>query len=312
MKFSVTIPAYKAQFLSEAIKSVVCQTYADWELIVVDDCSPEDLKSIVKPYLIDSRVRYYRNERNCGAVNVVDNWNICLNYCTGDYVICIGDDDRLLPNCLEDYQTLIEKFPDLHIYHARTEIIDEKGAVTDCQEERPEWESALALLWNRWNYRNKQFIGDFCYRTDYLKGVGGYYKLPLAWGSDDITAVLAAKQLGVANMQTYGFQYRQNAQTITNAESNARIKIEARVAQLGWFTAFLKEMQQQELSAAEKRLLQTIDTPKRRYFFEALDKDCPDYIKGDPLKLWWCYQQLRPFHFPLRTFLRWYLKSVKP
>ena len=100
MTFSITIPAYKTRFLDEAIHSVIAQTYQDWQLVIVDDCSPEDLKSIVEPYLADSRVEYYRNEKNCGAVDVVDNWNICLSHCTGDYVICMGDDDRLLPCCL--------------------------------------------------------------------------------------------------------------------------------------------------------------------------------------------------------------------
>ena len=75
MKFSVTIPTYKSRFLKEAIESVVGQTYADWELVIVDDCSPEPLKEIVEPFLSDSRISYYRNEKNCGAVNVVDNWN---------------------------------------------------------------------------------------------------------------------------------------------------------------------------------------------------------------------------------------------
>ena len=89
MTFSITIPAYKARFLDEAIKSVISQTYQDWQLVIVDDCSPEDLKGIVEPYLADSRVEYYRNEKNCGAVDVVDNWNICLSHCTGDYVICM-------------------------------------------------------------------------------------------------------------------------------------------------------------------------------------------------------------------------------
>ena len=178
MKFSVTIPTSKSRFLKEAIESVFGQTYADWELIIVDDCSPEPLKEIVEPFLSDRRISYYRNEKNCGAVNVVDNWNICLSHCTGDYVICMGDDDRLLPNCLEIYKKLIERYPTLNVYHTRTEIINEKGDVIDVQEERPEWESVLSLIWNRWDHRNKQFIGDFCYATDYLKHAEGYYQLP--------------------------------------------------------------------------------------------------------------------------------------
>ena len=67
MTFSITIPAYKTRFLDEAIHSVIAQTYQDWQLVIVDDCSPEDLKGIVEPYLADSRVEYYRNESGRGG-----------------------------------------------------------------------------------------------------------------------------------------------------------------------------------------------------------------------------------------------------
>ena len=58
MRFSVTIPTYKSAFLSECIDSVLSQTYKHFELIIVDDCSPEDIKSIVDSYS-DIRIRYY-------------------------------------------------------------------------------------------------------------------------------------------------------------------------------------------------------------------------------------------------------------
>ena len=309
MKFSITIPAYKSQFLAEAIGSVVAQSYADWELIIVDDCSPEDLRVIVTPYLTDSRIHYFRNEKNCGAVDVVDNWNICLSYCTGDYVICMGDDDRLLPCCLEEYRKLTEQFPDLNVYHARTEIIDEQGDTTSLQEQRPQWESALSFLWNRWDHRSQQFIGDFCYRIGYLKDAGGYYKMPLAWGSDDITALMAAKEHGIANTQAFCFQYRENAQTITSSTSNARTKIEARIAQLHWYEAFLSEMSALPLSATDKKYLQTIRQPQRKYFFKALDKDVPQFVRCSACRLVSCYRLLRPFHYSKVQFLKWYLKS---
>ena len=65
MKFSVTIPAYKARFLKECIESILAQTYKDFELIIVNDASPEDLTSIVKSFN-DPRIRYYINELWCG------------------------------------------------------------------------------------------------------------------------------------------------------------------------------------------------------------------------------------------------------
>ena len=240
MTFSITIPAYKARFLDEAIKSVIAQTYQDWQLVIVDDCSPEDLKGIVEPYLADSRVEYYRNEKNCGAVDVVDNWNICLSHCTGDYVICMGDDDRLLPCCLAELSKTIDKYPELNVYHLQTEIIDESGKVIETLEERPEQEDVLSLMTKRWEGR-KQYIGDFCYSRKHLNAFGGYYPLPYAWGSDDITLFRAALPSGIANVSRTGFQYRENQYSISLAHNDAE-KVATVLLQREWYQKAFAEL----------------------------------------------------------------------
>ncbi|MDM8155836.1 glycosyltransferase family 2 protein, partial [Bacteroides gallinaceum] len=237
MKFSVTIPAYKAKFLKECIESVLAQTYKDFELIIVNDASPEDLTSIVQSF-DDPRIRYYINETNCGALNVVDNWNKCLSYATGEYIICMGDDDKLKPNCLQIYNALIEKYPDLDVYHGWTEIINEKSETIDIQSPRPEYEGVYSLIWNRWTCRKRQFIGDFLFRTNALKANGGYYKLPLAWSSDDISAVIMAKK-GIANTQDLCFEYRVNSQTISST-GNVEIKVESIVKERRWYKKFIE------------------------------------------------------------------------
>lgn len=309
MKFSVLIPSYKPQYLREAVKSVINQTYTDWELIVVDDCSPSDLHAIVSPFLQDQRVHYYRNEKNCGAVNLVDNWNICLGHCTGDYVINIGDDDRLLPCCLEEYQKLIDRHPGLNVYHCRTEIINEQGVVTDLQEPRQEWESALSLVWHRWDFREKQYIGDFCYDTEYLKSVGGYFRIPLAWYSDEITATMAAKEKGIANTNAFCFQYRVNSQTITRSTTNVKVKIEAFITQYQWYTAFLDDMAREALSADDRRYLDTIDTQRRKALLLGAKRLCTTYAKGNPFRMVWCYRQLHHLGIGRSMFFKWYIQS---
>lgn len=216
MKFSITIPAYKQKYLYEAIESCLAQTYKDFELIIVDDASPENLKSVVDRFQ-NSRICYYRNEKNCGAMNVVDNWNICLGYAKGDYVICMGDDDRLLPNCLEEYSKLIEKYPDLDIYHGMTEIIDENGNVTNMQEARPEREGMYSMISGRLHNSRLQYIGDWLFKRTALEQLNGYVNMPMAWGSDDLTAYTIAKNKGVANTQMPVFQYRISSLTISNS-----------------------------------------------------------------------------------------------
>ena len=55
------------QFIAESIKSVLAQTYTNWKLIIVDDCSDDNADYVVETFLTDSRIRYIKNERNSGA-----------------------------------------------------------------------------------------------------------------------------------------------------------------------------------------------------------------------------------------------------
>ena len=301
MHFSVTIPAYKATYLYDAIASVLNQTYQDFEIIIIDNASPEDLKTIVDKFS-DSRIKYFRNEKNCGAINVVDNWNICLSYAQGNYVICMGDDDMLFPNCLENYYILIKKYPGLGVYHAWTEIIDEDGNFFKMQHPRPEYESVFSMIWSRWNGRTRQYIGDFCFDTELLKADGGYYKLPLAWGSDDITSVRAAARSGIANMQSLGFAYRENRYTITST-GNDYIKLQAINSEKEWYKDFFVNVNTSDMSKEDSLFLmdlkQNIDS-----YYNKLMKFV--FIKGLSLKeLIPFYKLSRQYKIPFRSFVKY-------
>lgn len=237
IKFSIAIPAYKGRFLYECIESVLSQTYKNLEVIIVDDNSPEDLFSIVNKFK-DERIQYYRNEIGFGGENVVGNWNKCLEHASGEFVICMGDDDKLKPNCLADYVGIIEKYPDLDLYHTRTEIIDENSTVYNIQEPRPLFESVYSLIWYRMNGR-RQYIGDFLFRTSTLKDNGGFYKLPTGCCSDDISACIAAGTKGVANTQIPGFQYRDNRHTLSRSGANMQGKAKAFMKAKEWYKAFI-------------------------------------------------------------------------
>ena len=238
MKISIAIPAYKAKFLRRAIDSVLAQKYKCFELIILNDNSPEDLDLIVKDYLDCKRVKYCKNSVNVGSVNLVDNWNQCLQLAEGDYFLCMGDDDELEPNCLEHYHSLIEQYPDINLFHSLTKIIDENSNVFHMQEARPLWESVYSLIWHRMNCSRIQYIGDFLFKTSSLREVGGFYKLPLAWGTDDITSCLCALKTGVINTQIPLFRYRMTSITISNS-ANAKIKYSAVCSEYDFFSKFL-------------------------------------------------------------------------
>lgn len=306
IKFSILIPAYKAKYLREAIASVLVQTYTNLELIVVDDCSPEMLKPVVDAF-DDPRIYYYRNKNNCGAIDVVDNWNICLKHAQGDYVICMGDDDKLTPTCLADYIEIINKYPGLNVYHTRTVLIDEKSDVWNIQESRPEFESGFSLWWHRWNGRGRQYIGDFLYDRIKLLEQGGFFKLPLAWASDDITAVRAALKTGIANTSRPGFCYRDNRLTISNSASE-RLKAVSTSLEKQWYKEVLCKASPKEdtdvlLSSFLKR---DLDDHFKYRFILCFQND----IRNNPFRFVYWYKRRKMYQLSKHTILFIFMRAL--
>lgn len=97
---SVIMPAYNAaQYIEEAIRSVMDQTLTDWELLVIDDCSADETCSVVERLTEeDSRVRLICREENSGGAAKVRNQGI--DQCRGDYVAFLDSDDIWLPGKL--------------------------------------------------------------------------------------------------------------------------------------------------------------------------------------------------------------------
>lgn len=239
MLFSICVPAYKALYLRECIESILEQTYKDLEIVIVDDHSPYNLAEIIETF-DDDRIKYYSNENGFGGYDVVKNWNKCLYYAKGDFVICMGDDDKLTPSCLSNYVELIHKFPKMDIYHTRTLMINEHSEVVDIQDYRPESESVYSMIWNVWKGRD-QYIGDFLFRTSKLKDLGGFYFLPYAWSSDKVTTFLVADEKGIANTNSIGFIYRKSSQTITNSNNSQRARYESLIGEKEWYKNFFSK-----------------------------------------------------------------------
>lgn len=305
MKFSVTIPAFKTVFLERAIKSVLSQTYSDFELIIVDDCSPENINSVVSKFN-DNRIRYYRNEKNCGAVRVVDNWNICLNYARGEYVICMGDDDLLAPNALAEYNRLSILYPNINLLHSRVIIINENDLPVSITPERPEQESHLSFIYNRLQGRI-QFIGDFCFKTEKLRKFGGFYFLPLAWASDDISSFICSDN-GVANTNIPTFFYRINQYTISN-NGKTEIKLDAINKEQDWYEDYFRNYKANTL--IEKLELKEIKKNITKSFIKKRARTIGTEMSNNFLSLFkWIYYQ-KKYRLNSKIFLLSIIEYLK-
>ena len=83
---TIAIPAYKADFLCDAISSALNQSYPFIELLIIDDDSPYDINGIVCQFH-DNRIRYCRNKTNLGSESAAHNWNKCLDEAKGEYFV---------------------------------------------------------------------------------------------------------------------------------------------------------------------------------------------------------------------------------
>jgi glycosyltransferase involved in cell wall biosynthesis len=239
MKFSIGIPAFKGCYLKECIDSILVQSYSDFELIIVNDASPDSIYEIVHGYS-DKRIRYFENEKNYGAELVVDNWNKCLSHANGDFFMLMGDDDVISPNYLEEFVKLIIRHPELDVYHCRSLIIDEKSQAITLTQALPEYESVYENVWHRMNGWRLQYVSDFVYRTCILKRNGGYFFNKLAWASDDISSFIAMSEKGIAHINLPIFSYRRSRITISLSGS-VELKLEAIQKEEEWYWDFVRK-----------------------------------------------------------------------
>jgi glycosyltransferase involved in cell wall biosynthesis len=119
-RVSVCIPTYRgAATLGAAIESVLAQTLTDFELVIIDDGSPDDTRAVVERYR-DPRLRYLRNESNLGPEG---NWNRCLAEAQGRFFKLLPHDDLLHPECLARQVIVLETDRDERlalVFSART------------------------------------------------------------------------------------------------------------------------------------------------------------------------------------------------
>lgn len=121
---SVCIPAYNSEaYIMDTVRSVLAQTFADFELVVVDDCSADGTAALVEA-VTDPRVRLVRNPVNLGMAG---NWNKCLGEARAPFVKLLCADDLLYPESLELEVKALADHPDISLVSSDTALVDRNG-----------------------------------------------------------------------------------------------------------------------------------------------------------------------------------------
>lgn len=128
MLLSVLLPTRnRLEYLRYAVESVRRQDEDDWEIIVSDNDSTDDISGYVAG-LSDARIRYVRTE---SFVPVTENWNNALRHSRGDYVVMLGDDDALLPGYLKALRRVVETFGNPDVIYTGALLFAYPGVLPD-------------------------------------------------------------------------------------------------------------------------------------------------------------------------------------
>lgn len=123
---SVIMPSYNAErYIGEAIESILCQSYSNWELIIVEDCSTDSTLDVIKTYH-DNRIKVLCNSSNVG---VAETTNKAMKESSGKYIALLDDDDVAEKHRLLFQVNYLEQHSEIDVLGGRTTYIDSRGTV---------------------------------------------------------------------------------------------------------------------------------------------------------------------------------------
>lgn len=279
-KYSFILPAYKARFFEEALKSILDQTYTDFELIIVNDASPENLDSIVSRY-DDPRITYYKNESNIGGSDLVGQWNKCLSYAKGEYVILASDDDVYSSQYLECMNALIDRYPEVNVFRPRIKRIDENGNILHIDGYISEFLSKVEYLYLWTSGLIGSGIPFFIFKREALLSIGGFANYPLAWFSDDAT-ILRLADNGIVTCHKTLFSFRMANVSISTAQNTEQSLISKYEATRSFYDEHLGFIESHIPQTDEEAYLM----PSIKTCFKLLIKDkVQSQLRISPLKV---------------------------
>lgn len=228
---SFVLPAYKARFLSQAIDSILNQSYPNFELVIVDDASPENLREIVASY-DDARIKYHRNVENIGGRSLVEQWNFSIGYAKGEYIVLAADDDIYDVKFLEQCLTLANKYPEVELIRSGVEQIDEQNRLIGIDGILPEHCSKYQFLYYWVKGTAFTCIGNYMFKTSALVQKK-FVDFPFAFCSDVASTIMMAEK-GVANTADMLFQFRISSIHLSSNKNHLKSKLKATTMFYSW------------------------------------------------------------------------------
>lgn len=212
---SVIMPVYNGErYISNAIESILQQTYNNLELILIDDCGYDDSMLIAQKYeKKDKRVKILRNKKNMG---ISYSRNVGLDNSQGKYIAIMDDDDYSLKNRLECQVEFLEKHEDVGVVGGKTQWIDEEGKIIRAEIEMPQNYSYIKMMFLFYNIFNNS---ETLFRRELIEQYNIRYENNL-YGLEDFKFwIQMSKCTNITTIEDVVLQYR-----VSNSNETSRVK----------------------------------------------------------------------------------------
>ena len=206
-RVSIIIPAYNsAKYLLEAIESVLNQTYADYEIIVIDDGSTDNTSKVIEPCL--QHIRYFQQENQ--GVSAARNRG--LDLARGELIAFLDADDIFMPYKLEEQVAVFDAQPEVGIVNSGFRIIKEDGEfVTDVER----WREIPDLTPEIWLLHKPVLPSAMMFRREWFDKVGGFDCRFFSSEDVEITLRMVAKGCQATWLPKITVYYRRHDRSAT-------------------------------------------------------------------------------------------------
>lgn len=243
-RLAIVIPAYKGKYLKQTLQSLADQTCKDFIVYIGDDKSPDDLFKIVEEFEGRIDIVYKKFENNLGGVNLVDQWNRCINLIDQEqWIWLFSDDDYVESICVETFYSSLNKNKDIDLYRFNNQIVNSGGEAIGPLNKFPEFLSAEDFFKGRLNKKIYSYAVEYIFSRQAFEDVKGFEYFDLCWSTDDATWIKLARKHGIYTMNQGIVYWRYsdlNISSITNDKPIVIRKIQANLAYLLWADRYFK------------------------------------------------------------------------
>lgn len=226
-KVSIVLPVYNGErYLEEAIQSVLDQTFKDWELIIIDDCSSDKTPEIIREFVQkDLRIKSYRNIQN---QKLPRSLNIGFEKAQGEYFSWTSCDNLYKPEAITQLISSIVQDKEVGLVYSSFDLIDECGKYKSTIKSGKAEDIGI-----------RNVVGAcFLYRAEIAKKIGGYDPdLYLAEDYEYWLRIASVAKLGLISESLY--LYRQHSESLSSRNEKKIIEIGIKV-QKKYFDKLIK------------------------------------------------------------------------